>query len=124
MDGLSHFCGNGRRQCSHVITSYSIHYTKLYDVTFGEKIINPDLPTVLVYAHMDVMPVDPIDLWKTPPFEPEIRDGKIYARGADDDKGQGFMHAKAFEYMVKTNRITSYNVCYTKLLRPLAKVER
>jgi len=74
-------------------------------VTFGEKIINPDLPTVLVYAHMDVMPVDPIDLWKTPPFEPEIRDGKIYARGADDDKGQGFMHAKAFEYMVKTNTL-------------------
>ncbi|MBN2893853.1 MAG: dipeptidase [Bacteroidales bacterium] len=74
-------------------------------VTFGEKIINPDLPTVLVYSHMDVMPVDPLDLWKSPPFEPEIRDGKIYARGADDDKGQGFIHAKAFEYMVKTNTL-------------------
>jgi acetylornithine deacetylase/succinyl-diaminopimelate desuccinylase-like protein len=74
-------------------------------VTYGEKIIDPSLPTVLVYAHMDVMPVDPIDLWDSPPFEPEIRDGKIYARGADDDKGQGFMHAKAFEYMVKTNQL-------------------
>lgn len=74
-------------------------------VTFGQKIINPDLPTVLVYAHMDVMPVDPIDLWKSPPFEPEFRDGKIYARGADDDKGQSFIHAKAFEYMVKTNAL-------------------
>lgn len=69
-------------------------------VTYGEKMIDPSKPTVLVYAHMDVMPVEPLDLWKTPPFEPEIRDGKIYARGADDDKGQSFMHAKAFEYMV------------------------
>lgn len=74
-------------------------------VTFGEKIIDPTLPTVLIYGHMDVMPVDPIHLWTTPPFEPEIRDGKIWARGADDDKGQGFMHAKAFEYMVRTNTL-------------------
>lgn len=70
-------------------------------VVYGEKIIDPSKPTVLVYAHYDVMPVDPIDLWDSPPFEPEIRDGKIFARGADDDKGQAFMHAKAFEYMVK-----------------------
>lgn len=74
-------------------------------VTYGEKIIDPALPTVLVYGHMDVMPVDPIDLWDTPPFEPQVRDGKIYARGADDDKGQGMMHAKAFELMVKTNTL-------------------
>jgi acetylornithine deacetylase/succinyl-diaminopimelate desuccinylase-like protein len=74
-------------------------------VTYGEKIIDPTLPTVLVYSHMDVMPVDPINLWESNPFEPEIRDGKIYARGADDDKGQGMMHAKAFELMVKTNTL-------------------
>ena len=74
-------------------------------VVYGEKIIDPELKTVLVYGHYDVMPVDPIDLWKIPPFEPEIRDGKIWARGADDDKGQAFMHAKAFEYMVNTNQL-------------------
>jgi len=74
-------------------------------VTYGEKIINPDFPTVLVYGHMDVMPVDPLDLWKTDPFEPVIKDGKIWARGADDDKGQAFMHAKAFEYLVKTDQL-------------------
>ena len=74
-------------------------------VTYGEKVIDPALPTVLVYSHMDVMPVDPLDLWDSPPFEPEIRDGKIWARGADDDKGQGMMHAKAFELMIKTNTL-------------------
>lgn len=74
-------------------------------VTYGEKIIDPLLPTVLVYGHMDVMPVDPVDLWNTQPFEPVIKDGKIWARGADDDKGQGFMHAKAFEYLVKSGQL-------------------
>lgn len=74
-------------------------------VVYGEKIINPNLPTILVYGHYDVMPVDPVDLWNTPPFEPEIRDGKIWGRGADDDKGQGFMHAKAFEFMVRENML-------------------
>ena len=74
-------------------------------VTYGEKIIDPAKPTVLIYAHMDVMPVDPIEKWTSHPFEPEIRDGKIWARGADDDKGQSFMHAKAFEIMVKTNTL-------------------
>lgn len=74
-------------------------------VVYGEKMIDPSKPTVLVYGHYDVMPVDPLDLWKSPPFEPEVRDGKIYARGADDDKGQAFMHAKAFESMVKTNTL-------------------
>lgn len=74
-------------------------------VVYGEKIIDPTLPTVLVYAHYDVMPVDPIEKWTTPPFEPQVRDGKIYARGADDDKGQGFIHAKAFEAMVKTGSL-------------------
>ncbi len=74
-------------------------------VTYGEKIIDLAKPTVLIYGHMDVMPVDPLNLWTTPPFEPEVRDGKIWARGANDDKGQGFMHAKAFELMVRTNTL-------------------
>ena len=76
-----------------------------HPVVYGEKIIDPKAPTVLVYAHYDVMPVDPIEEWKSQPFEPVIRDGKIFARGADDDKGQGFMHAKAFELMVKTKTL-------------------
>ncbi len=74
-------------------------------IVYGEKIIDPKLPTVLVYAHYDVMPVDPIELWKSKPFEPEVRDGRIWARGANDDKGQSFIHAKAFELMVKTNTL-------------------
>jgi acetylornithine deacetylase/succinyl-diaminopimelate desuccinylase-like protein len=74
-------------------------------VVYGEKIINPSLPTILVYAHYDVMPVDPIELWDTEPFEPIVKDGKIYARGANDDKGQGFMHAAAFESMVKSGTL-------------------
>src|SRR5690554_1263165 len=75
-----------------------VYPTKGHPVVFAEKIIDKDKPTVLVYAHYDVQPADPIALWKTPPFEPEVRDGAIYARGANDDKGQGFMHIKAFEY--------------------------
>ena len=74
-------------------------------VVFAEKIVNPDAPTVLVYGHYDVMPVDPIELWDSKPFEPEVRDGKIYARGADDDKGQSFMQMKAFESLVKTDNL-------------------
>ncbi|MBR0054583.1 MAG: dipeptidase [Bacteroidales bacterium] len=75
-------------------------------VVYGEKMINPNAPTVLVYGHYDVMPVDPEELWHTKPFEPVIKDGKIWARGADDDKGQSCMHAKAFEYLVKTGQLT------------------
>lgn len=74
-------------------------------VVYAEKMINPNAPTVIVYGHYDVMPAEPFDLWKSPPFEPEIREGKIWARGADDDKGQSFMHIKAFEYLVKTNQL-------------------
>ena len=74
-------------------------------VVYGEKTIDPSKPTVLVYGHYDVMPVAPLELWRTSPFEPVVKDGKIWARGADDDKGQSFMQAKAFEFMVKTNQL-------------------
>lgn len=82
-----------------------VYETEGNPVTYGEKIIDPNAPTVLVYAHMDVMPVDPIELWNTNPFEPVVKDGRIWARGADDDKGQGFMHAKAFEYLVQSGKL-------------------
>ncbi len=77
--------------------------TKGHPVVYAEKIISDDAPTVLVYGHADVMPPDPVDLWNSNPFEPEVRDEKIYARGADDNKGQSFIHAKAFEYLAKNN---------------------
>ena len=64
------------------------------------------IPTVLVYAHYDVMPVEPLDLWKSDPWEPSIRDGRLYARGADDDKGQAMIQAKAFEYLVHEGLMT------------------
>lgn len=83
----------------------AVYETDGNPVTYGEKIIDPSKPTVLVYGHMDVMPVDPIEKWDTDPFEPVIKEGKIWARGADDDKGQAFMHAKAFELMVKTDTL-------------------
>lgn len=73
--------------------------TEGWPVVYGHKKVDDSLPTVLVYGHYDVQPVEPLDLWDSPPFEPEVRDGKIYARGADDDKGQLFMHVKAFELM-------------------------
>ncbi len=76
-----------------------------HPVVYGEKIIDPTLPTVIIYGHYDVQPVEPLELWKSEPFQPEIRDGKIYARGADDDKGQMFMHFAAFEYLVETKQL-------------------
>ena len=72
--------------------------TSAAPVVFAEKIIDPAWPTVLVYGHYDVMPVEPLSLWKTEPFEPVVKDGILYARGADDDKGQSFLQLKAFEY--------------------------
>ncbi len=76
-----------------------------HPIVYGEKITDPSLPTVLVYGHYDVQPADPLELWTSGPFEPEIRDGKIYARGACDDKGQMFMHIKALEVMARTNSL-------------------
>jgi len=76
-----------------------------HPIVYGEKIIDPKLPTVIVYGHYDVQPVDPLNLWDSPPFEPVIKNGKIYARGACDDKGQVYMHLKAFEGMMKTNTL-------------------
>jgi acetylornithine deacetylase/succinyl-diaminopimelate desuccinylase-like protein len=74
-----------------------------HPIVYGEKMIDENLPTVLVYGHYDVQPADPIELWETPPFEPVIRNNKIYARGACDDKGQMYMHVKAFEYMMQND---------------------
>ena len=85
--------------------------TKGYPIVYGEKIIDPQIPTVLVYGHYDVQPADPLELWESGPFEPVIKttdihpDGAIFARGACDDKGQMFMHVKAFELMMQTNSL-------------------
>ena len=79
--------------------------TKGHPIVYGEKMIDPGKPTVLVYGHYDVQPPDPLNLWNSPPFEPTVRDGKIYARGACDDKGQVYMHVKAFEIMMKHNKL-------------------
>jgi len=79
--------------------------TKGHPVVYAEKIIDPSKPTVLVYGHYDVQPPDPLELWHSGPFEPVIKDGKIFARGACDDKGQFFMHVKALETLVQTNSL-------------------
>ena len=76
-----------------------------FPVVYGEKMIDPTKPTILVYGHYDVQPADPLELWDSPPFEPVIKDEKIYARGACDDKGQMFMHVKALELMMQTNQL-------------------
>ena len=86
--------------------------TKGYPVVYGEKIIDKNLPTVLVYGHYDVQPADPLELWESGPFEPVVKktelhpEGAIFARGSADDKGQFFMHVKAFEAMMQTNSLT------------------
>ncbi len=93
--------------CDHV----EICETPGYPIIYGEKIVDPNLPTILVYGHYDVQPPDPLDLWDSPPFEPIIKktaahpDGAIFARGACDDKGQLYMHVKALEYMTQTGNL-------------------
>src|SRR5689334_23399857 len=79
--------------------------TEGHPAVYGEKIIDPSKPTVLVYGHYDVQPPDPLELWHSGPFEPVIKDGRIYARGSADDKGQFYMHVKAFEIMIRTNSL-------------------
>tara|TARA_B110000259_G_scaffold99555_1_gene114924 strand:- start:787 stop:2160 length:1374 start_codon:yes stop_codon:yes gene_type:complete len=80
--------------------------TKGHPIVYAEKIIDPNFPTVLVYGHYDVQPADPYELWDHPPFEPIVKNDRIYARGACDDKGQMYMHVKAFEAMMETNALT------------------
>lgn len=93
--------------CDHV----EICKTNGFPIVYGEKIIDPNLPTVLVYGHYDVQPPDPLDLWNSPPFEPVIKntelhpEGAIFARGACDDKGQMYMHVKALEYMTSQGEL-------------------
>jgi len=93
--------------CDHV----EICETEGYPIVYGEKIIDKNLPTILVYGHYDVQPPDPLDLWNSPPFEPVIQktethpEGAIFARGACDDKGQMYMHVKAMEYMTSNNEL-------------------
>lgn len=74
-----------------------------HPLVYAEKNVADNAPTVLVYAHYDVMPAEPLELWTSAPFEPEVRDGRIWARGADDDKGQAMIQVKAFEYLVRHN---------------------
>ncbi len=81
----------------------TIYETEGHPIVYGEIIVDPSFPTVLVYGHYDVQPADPLELWHSGPFEPTIIDGKIFARGACDDKGQFYMHVKALEIMTKTN---------------------
>ena len=83
-----------------------LYETKGHPIVYAEKIIDSSFPTVLVYGHYDVQPADPYELWDHPPFEPIVKNDRIYARGACDDKGQMYMHVKAFEAMMETNTLT------------------
>jgi acetylornithine deacetylase/succinyl-diaminopimelate desuccinylase-like protein len=84
--------------------STKIYETEGHPIVYGEIITDPSFPTVLVYGHYDVQPADPLDLWNSSPFEPTIQDGKIFARGACDDKGQFYMHVKALESIGSLNK--------------------
>jgi acetylornithine deacetylase/succinyl-diaminopimelate desuccinylase-like protein len=85
----------------------TIYETEGHPIVYGEKMVDPSKPTVLVYGHYDVQPAEPLELWNSPAFEPTIIDGKIFARGSCDDKGQFYMHVKALETLVKTNTLTN-----------------
>ena len=102
-----------RKAAEYVVTklkdagadSAKIHETAGHPIVYGEKIVDESLPTVLVYGHYDVQPPDPLDLWDSPPFEPVIKNDRIYALGSCDDKGQVYMHIKALEIMVKEKQL-------------------
>ena len=87
-----------------------IFQTEGHPIVYGEWLEAPGKPTVLIYGHYDVQPVDPLELWNNPPFEPVIKDGKIWARGANDDKGQAFVHVKSVEAFFKTKGKLPLNV--------------
>jgi acetylornithine deacetylase/succinyl-diaminopimelate desuccinylase-like protein len=107
-------CAEAVRDCllNAGADSAVLHQTPGHPIVYGEKITDPSWPTVLVYGHYDVQPPDPLELWHSGPFEPVIKDGKIYARGACDDKGQFYMHVKALEMMVQTKSLcTNIKFC-------------
>lgn len=89
------------------VDTATVYSTEGHPIVYGEKIIDASKPTVLVYGHYDVQPPDPLELWHSGPFEPVVKDGKLYARGSADDKGQVYMHVKAFETMAATNSIAT-----------------
>ncbi|HEY3365613.1 MAG TPA: dipeptidase [Symbiobacteriaceae bacterium] len=100
-----------KTQLTHAgIPKVEIMETGGHPVVYGERIDHPGKPVALIYGHYDVQPVDPLNLWETPPFEPAIRDGKLYARGASDDKGQVFMHVKVIEAILKAEHKLPVNV--------------
>ncbi|MEG1414692.1 MAG: dipeptidase [Mucinivorans sp.] len=103
MDSAAQWLATRLRQAG--ADTATIYPTAGPSIVYGQKIIDPALPTILVYGHYDVMPVDPIELWENPPFEPIVKDGRIMARGADDDKGQSYMHIAAFEAMCATGEL-------------------
>lgn len=92
------------------LDNVTLHETPGHPIITAEKITHTDRPTVLIYGHYDVQPSDPDDLWKTPPFDPTVKDGRVYARGASDDKGQSFIHVKAIQSYMKTGTELPVNV--------------
>ena len=105
---------NDMRQCAELVKKRmldagadkaEVMETEGHPAVYGEKIIDASKPTVLVYGHYDVQPADPLELWHSGPFEPVIKDGKVYARGSADDKGQFYMHIKALETLIKTGSL-------------------
>lgn len=98
------------RRWQELLTEAGVDRTEIIEtpgnpIVYAEHIVDPAAPTVLIYGHYDVMPVEPLRLWRTDPFEPVVSDGRIWARGADDDKGQAFIQLKAFEYLHRNGEL-------------------